>query len=153
MLTVLTALTLVVLAAVTILNGFHDASNAVGAAVRTRALAPGVAIIVVAAWLFTIARNRGLYAEGRRHREAHLASLNKDTDTQPEGADNATSATRTPRTYLMWVFAGTSALATVMAARGNWGTPIYAGDSWWVNGCLSIAVLAVYLAHTRPFRR
>lgn len=52
MLTVLTALTLVVLAAVTILNGFHDASNAVGAAVRTRALTPGVAIIVVAVFTF-----------------------------------------------------------------------------------------------------
>lgn len=112
-----------------------------------------LAIIVVAAWLFTIGRNRGLFAEGRRHREAHLASLNKDANTQPEGADSATSAARTPRTYLMWVFAGASAVATVMAARGNWGTPIYAGDSWWANGCLSIAVLAVYLAHTRPFRR
>lgn len=52
MITVLTALTLVVLAAVTILNGFHDASNSVAAAVRTRALTPGTALIVVATFTF-----------------------------------------------------------------------------------------------------
>lgn len=43
--------TLVVLAASTLFNGFHDASNSVAAAVRTRALTPRVALAVVA--LFT----------------------------------------------------------------------------------------------------
>lgn len=46
----LLGLTLVVLAALTVLNGFHDASNSVAAAVRTRALTPGVAVVVVAAF-------------------------------------------------------------------------------------------------------
>lgn len=40
--------TLVVLAGVTFLNGFHDASNAVSSAVRTRALTPRLALYVVA---------------------------------------------------------------------------------------------------------
>lgn len=46
--TVLLGTTLVVLAGVTFLNGFHDASNAVATAVRTRALTPYLALAVVA---------------------------------------------------------------------------------------------------------
>lgn len=48
--TVLLGTTLVVLAGVTFLNGFHDASNAVATAVRTRALTPYLALAVVAAF-------------------------------------------------------------------------------------------------------
>lgn len=47
----LLVITLAVLAGVTFLNGFHDASNAVSSAVRTRALTPRLAIIMVS--LFT----------------------------------------------------------------------------------------------------
>lgn len=46
--TVLLGATLVLLAGVTFLNGFHDASNAVSTAVRTRALTPYLALAVVA---------------------------------------------------------------------------------------------------------
>jgi len=46
----LLAVTLLGLAAVTFLNGFHDASNAVSSAVRTRALSPRIALAVVAAF-------------------------------------------------------------------------------------------------------
>jgi PiT family inorganic phosphate transporter len=42
--------TLLVLAASTLFNGFHDASNSVAAAVRTRALTPRIALVVVAAF-------------------------------------------------------------------------------------------------------
>ncbi|QNH95421.1 alpha-(1-_3)-arabinofuranosyltransferase [Corynebacterium anserum] len=117
-----------------------------------------LALIVVTVWLFMIIRHCGLLSEERRHRDAKLS-----TPSQPPAAESAENTTpapkpslfrrRTPRTYLGGVFWGTSALATIVAARGNWGTPSYAGDSWWVNGCLSIALITVYLAHSRFFRR
>lgn len=48
--TALLAVVLVLLGGLTFLNGFHDASNAVATAVRTRALTPRVALLVIAAF-------------------------------------------------------------------------------------------------------
>jgi PiT family inorganic phosphate transporter len=47
---VLLGATLLTLAAYTLFNGFHDASNSVAAAVRTRALTPRLALVVIAAF-------------------------------------------------------------------------------------------------------
>lgn len=52
LLSVLTVIAIVLTLAYAVLNGFRDASTAVAAAVRTRALRPGVAVLVAALFAF-----------------------------------------------------------------------------------------------------
>ena len=124
----------------------------------------GMALLLLGAWLFLLARQRGDLSPARRHRDRVLAGLRAQregyaggNDSAAEGVDgpvvggddsehtgrDAQSARRwTVRRVLTWSFFGSFAIGTVLAAQWHWGSPNYAGDSWATNGALLLALIS-----------
>lgn len=97
----------------------------------------GCALLLLGAFLFLFARHRGDISAARRHRDRELRSLRARLEQEPTPRQTRWSVLR----ISTWGLFGFFGLGVVLAAQGNWGSPHYAGDSWWANGAFAVALL------------
>lgn len=80
--------------------------------------------------------------------QADATALNSPTAPGTEPANAAADADRTSRIAAGTILT-TGAVTAAVATRQTWGSAAYAGDHWWVQLLLLLALLAAYAPHVR----